>query len=311
MFQLKDYVLEICRTGSFSQAAANLYVSQPSLSASIKRLEKRIGEPLFDRSTYPVQLTVCGEAYVRAARGIASAEEDFQNFLKEYSNCECGKLVIGGSNMNISFILPPIVKKFQAAHPGITLELYEGNIDDLKQQLLEGRLDLVIDSCDMDPDRFGAFSYRSENLLLAVPAEFSCNEDLQDYRMTKQEILENQHTDPTQPILPLQNMHGIPFVFLTPETDTYKRASKLCELAGLKPNVVLSFHQQATVFHTICAGIGAAFVSDRLIKNVQADPSLYYYRLGGQESVRDIQFFKKKGKPVSRAMQAFLEIVQA
>jgi len=53
MFQLKEYVLEIWRTGSFSQAATNLYVSQPSLSASIKRLENRIGEPLFDRSSHP------------------------------------------------------------------------------------------------------------------------------------------------------------------------------------------------------------------------------------------------------------------
>lgn len=311
MFQLKNYVLEIYRTGSFSQAAANLYVSQPSLSASIRRLEQKIGEPLFDRSTHPVQLTPCGKAYIHAAQIITSAEDDFDIFVKEYGNCQTGKLVIGGSNMNISFILPPLVKRFQAAYPGIRLEFQEGNIDDLKQQLLEGKLDFIIDSCQMDPERFRAFAYQSENLLLAVPVDFPCNVVLQDYRMTKQEILANQHTDPKQRVLPLEKLEGVPFVFLTPETDTYKRASKLCESAGLKPNVLLSFHQQATVFHTICAGIGAAFVSDRLIKNVQADPALYYYRLGGPESVRDIQFFKKKEKLMSRAMQAFLDIVQA
>ena len=61
MFKLKHYVREIARTGSFSQAAANLYVSQPSLSSSIKRLEERIGEPLFDRSCHPVVLTRCGQ----------------------------------------------------------------------------------------------------------------------------------------------------------------------------------------------------------------------------------------------------------
>lgn len=311
MFQLKNYVLEIHKTGSFSQAAANLYVSQPSLSASIRRLEKKIGEPLFDRSTYPVQLTPCGQAYIHAAQMIASAENDFDIFVKEYGNCQTGKLVIGGSNMNISFILPPLVKRFQATYPGIQLELCEGNIDNLKQLLLEGKLDFIIDSCQMDPERFSAFPYQSENLLLAVPADFSCNERLRSYRMTKKDVLDNRHTTSQQPALPLEKMKGVPFVFPTPETDTCKRALKLCEKAGLKPNVLLSFHQQATVFHTICAGLGAAFVSDRLIKNVQADPALYYYRLGGHESVRDIQFFKKKEKHMSRAMQAFLDIVQA
>ena len=311
MFQLKNYVLEIHKTGSFSQAAANLYVSQPSLSASIRRLEKKIGEPLFDRSTHPVQLTPCGQAYVRAAQLINAAEGDFDTFVKEYGNCQTGNLVIGGSNMNISFILPPLVKKFQSAYPGIRLELREGNIDDLKQQLLEGKLDFIIDSFQMDPERFSAFPYQSENLLLAVPAEFPCNAVLQDYRMTKQAVLDNQHISPEQPVLPLEKLRDVPFVFPTPETDTYKRAFKLCEREGLKPNIVLSFHQQATVFHTICAGIGAAFVSDRLIKNVNADPSLYYYRLGGAESVRDIQFFKKKEKHMSRAMQAFLGVVRA
>ena len=310
MFQLKDYVLEIYKTGSFSQAAANLYVSQPSLSASIRRLEKRIGEPLFDRSTHPVQLTPCGQAYVDAARMIVSAEEDFDTFIKEYRDCQTGKLVIGGSNMNISFILPPLVKRFQAMYPGIRLELYEGNIDDLKQLLLEGKLDLVIDSCQMDPERFRAFAYREENLLLAVPTAFICNERLQPYRMTKKDILEDRHIAPSQPVPQLAELEGVPFVFPTPETDTCKRASRICERAGFRPNIVLSFHQQATVFHTICAGLGAAFVSDRLIKNVQADPPLYYYRLGGPDSVRNIQFYKKKERHMSRAMQAFLRIVQ-
>ena len=81
MFRLRTYIEEIVKTGSFSQAAANLYISQPSISACVKRLEQKIGEPLFDRSVTPVQLTQCGEAYLRAARQIQLAEEDFSTFL--------------------------------------------------------------------------------------------------------------------------------------------------------------------------------------------------------------------------------------
>lgn len=310
MFQLKNYVLEIWRTGSFSQAAANLYVSQPSLSASIKRLEKKIGEPLFDRSTHPVQLTQCGEAYVRSAQAISMAEDDFRSFVEDYSNCNAGTLVLGGSNMNISFVLPPLIKAFQKAYPQIELQLYEGNINDLQQQLMEGKIDIVIDSCDMDAERFDTYLYKSETLLLSIPREFSCNEDLIDYQMTRKDILQDKHLQDTQPVLPLHKIKQIPFVFLTPETDTYKRSWNLCQKAGFTPKVVLSFHQQATVFHTNCAGVGAAFISDILVKNANASADMCYYKLDSDECLRYIKFFKKKEKRMTRAMQAFLEIVQ-
>lgn len=310
MFQLKEYVLEIWRTGSFSRAAANLYVSQPSLSASIKRLENRIGEPLFDRSSHPIRLTQCGQAYIHSAQMIATAEDNFAAFMEEYSGCQTGTLILGGSNLNISFVLPPVIKKFQALYPKIRLDIREGNVDDLKQLLLEGELDFMVDSCDMDAERFSTYPYRSENLLLSVPGEFSCNRDLADYRMTREDILRDKHLQDTQPVLPLHKIKQIPFVLPTPETDTYKRSWQLCQNAGFTPNVVLSFHQQATVFHTNCAGMGAAFISDMLVKNANTAADMCYYKLNGDESLRYIKFFKKKEKRMTRAMGAFLEVAQ-
>lgn len=310
MFQLKNYVLEIWRTGSFSQAAANLYVSQPSLSASIKRLEARIGEPLFDRSSHPIRLTQCGQAYIRSAQMITTAEDNFAAFMDEYRSCQTGTLVLGGSNLNISFVLPPVIKKFQALYPNIQLEIREGNVDDLKQLLLEGKLDFMVDSCDMDTERFSIYPYRPEHLLLSVPGEFSCNQDLADYGMTREDILQGKHLQDTQSVLPLQKLNQIPFILPTPETDTYKRSWLLCQKAGFTPNVVLSFHQQATVFHTNCAGIGAAFISDIMVKNTNTTADMRYYKLDEDESFRYIKLFKKKEKQMTRAMRAFLETAQ-
>lgn len=310
MFSLKDYVLEIYKTGNFSQAAANLYISQPSLSASIRRLENRIGEPLFDRSTHPVRLTPCGEAYLRSAQLIVTAEDNFTAFMEEYGSCQTGTLVLGGSNMNVSFTLPKLIRRFSAAYPKIKVRVEEGNIDDLKQWLLEGRLDLVVDSGEVDAQRFCTYRYAAEHLLLAVPAEFSCNWDLGEYRMSREDILSGRHLTEQQPILPLEKVKDVPFVFPTAETDTCKRSMQLCQKAGFTPNIVLSFHQQATVFHTNNAGMGAAFISDMLIKNAFCRPDMCYYKVGGSESFRHISFFRKKEKRMTPAMKAFLEIVQ-
>ena len=65
MFQGMEYVYEVYKEKSFSKAAANLFISQPSLSANVKRVENRIGYPIFDRSTKPLGLTECGKEYIR------------------------------------------------------------------------------------------------------------------------------------------------------------------------------------------------------------------------------------------------------
>ena len=60
MFNSMNYVYEVYKERSFSKAAANLYISQPSLSATVKKVEERIGAPIFDRSVSPIQLTESG-----------------------------------------------------------------------------------------------------------------------------------------------------------------------------------------------------------------------------------------------------------
>jgi len=308
MFKLKSYILEIARTGSFSQAAANLYVSQPSLSASVKRLEARIGEPLFDRSCHPAQLTQCGEEYLRAARQIELAEEDFAIFLEEYRSCSTGKLIVGGSNLNISFVLPPLLRRFVSAYPKISVEPVESSIDRLQQMLWDGQVDLVLDSCEMDPEKFHAQRYKEENLILAVPEEFSCNEAMAPFRLSWEDIRGNRHRDPQFPALPLELLRDVPFIALTPETDTRQRMQAIFLEADFTPNIVLSFNQQSTAFNMACANLGVTLISDTLIKNAQFRPHLHYYKISG--GYRHIKLFWKAGRRISYAMRAFLQTAQ-
>ena len=66
MFQGMHYVYEVYKEMSFSKAARNLFISQPSLSAAVKKAEKQIGFPIFDRSSNHIQLTELGKEYIRS-----------------------------------------------------------------------------------------------------------------------------------------------------------------------------------------------------------------------------------------------------
>ena len=73
MFQSMRYIYEVYKEMSFSRAAQKLFISQPSLSAAVKKEEERIDAPIFDRSTNPIHLTEVGQEYIRAVERIMDA----------------------------------------------------------------------------------------------------------------------------------------------------------------------------------------------------------------------------------------------
>ena len=110
MFEAMNYVYEVYKEASFSKAAQNLYISQPSLSASIKREEDRIGVKIFNRNKSPIELTPPGKIYVEHVEKIMEIEEDFQRYIDDFQNLNRGSLSIGANNIYTSFLLPQIVK---------------------------------------------------------------------------------------------------------------------------------------------------------------------------------------------------------
>lgn len=213
--------------------------------------------------------------------------------------------------MNISFVLPPILQRFRNDFPNIDLEIVEGNIDALQKKLQEGKIDFIVDSCDMNPEIFTEFIYKSESLIIAVPRAFSCNIGLKDYRLTGDDIINDKHLLPDARELPLALLGDTPFIPLTPETDTYTRYKLLCQSQNFHPKEIMALNQQSTAFNMACAGLGATLVSDALIKNMHFDPKMYYYKVDPVIAARHIRFYVKKGRRLTYSMNALLSIAKS
>lgn len=125
MFQGMEYIYEVYKEKSFSKAAAALFISQPSLSANVKRVENRIGYPIFDRSTKPLQLTEVGKHYIQAVEKVMDIENNLENYLLDLGNLKTGTLNVGGSNFFSSWILPPLIADFSQKFPHVQISLVE------------------------------------------------------------------------------------------------------------------------------------------------------------------------------------------
>lgn len=309
MFQGMTYVYEVYKEGSFSKAAQKLFISQPSLSASVKRVEDKVGYPIFDRSTKPLSLTECGEKYIDSVERIMAVQNEFFNYINDWGGLKTGSLTLGGSSLFASWVLPPLMAEFSAKYPDIRLVLVEENTSALEEMLQNGRLDFMLDNCRLDESVFEHRDYQEEHLLLAVPKGFAVNEKLKGCQLSKSMICDRAFLREDIPEVPLGEFAGEPFIILKPENDTRKRAMEIFSRQGLEPNILFEVDQQMTSYNITSSGMGISFISDTLVSRVPSEPEVVYYKLGGEISRRMLYFYWKSGRYFSRAMEEFLKIV--
>lgn len=310
MFHGMDYVYEVYKERSFSKAARNLYISQPALSSSIKRIEEGIGAPIFDRSTSPVKLTECGERYIQAVEQIYGIQQTFVNFLTDTQEMNSGCLSIGGTNMLSSYILPPLISEYKSRFPNIDVSLVEESHSKLETLMMNGSLDFILDYDRFSGDTFESYAYMQEHLMLAVPAQFEINKSLYAWRLSLENILSETYLEDRYPEVPLNVFKNEPFILLKPGNDTYQRAILLCRKHGFTPHTILTLEQQITAYNMACAGIGVTYISDTLAKNIMPNPNIVYYKLDEAISRRNIYLYYKRNRYINRIMQEFLKLMQ-
>lgn len=309
MFREMRYVYEVYRQRSFSKAAQKLFIAQPSLSQMVRKAEERTGGPLFDRSTMPITLTALGRAYIEAAEEIMQVEARFGRYKSDAENCLTGMLTLGGTTLFASYVLPPLISAFSARYPGVEIRLHEQHTRILRQQLRDGELDLCADYNLLDSSQYESFLYQQERIILAVPKSLPINEQLLSYQMTAAEIRMGniQFVAP----LPLERMADVPFLLLKEGNDTRMRANSLCQQAGFAPKIRLQLDQQLAAYNLAAYGMGAAFVSDTLVKNAVPDDRLVFYHCDPEIACRSITFFHKRNRLMSAPGMAFIHMLDS
>jgi DNA-binding transcriptional LysR family regulator len=306
MFKNMEYVYEVYKEKSFSKAAKKLYISQPALSLTIKKMEESIGHPIFDRSTNPISLTECGNEYIKCIREIMDLEEGFQNYLEDLSGLKTGKLTIGSNHIYASYILPLIMAEFTKKYPLIEVKLLEANTALLEKELLSGTLDLVIDNYDFDEKICTKHFAFHEHLILMAHKSFLSNETAKEYSLSLNEIRKEKHLKKDTKAVPLQLFKDEPFVLLKSGNDSRTRANRMCQNSAFTPKVVIEVDQLATAYNIAGNGMGITFISDTLANKASLNQNVLFYKLEDTYAMRDVYFYYKTNKYFTRAMEEFL-----
>ena len=166
--QIEAFV-EVVRAGSISRAAERLSISQPAITARIQALEAAMGARLFVRSRAGTRLTDAGRTLLPyAERGLIALQRG-RELVAEVADGEAGRLTIGAAPAVSTYVLPAMLRQFQARHPAVQLSVRSGHSEEVLEMVLREEVEIGL----MRPIRHAEIEstplYEDELVLVVSP----------------------------------------------------------------------------------------------------------------------------------------------
>lgn len=292
-------VLQVAEDGTFSAAAKHLFVSQPSLSQCIKKIESELGELLFDRRQTPLQLTAVGEVYVEKARRIRQLKQALVQQAADLSELRSGSLCIGSPRTLASCYLTQPLTEFHRLYPGIHLKVKEHSLHGLKEDALRGMVDFALLYAPLSDTSFVSVPLLQEQTLLAVPMSHPLVRKYGGRQVIP------------YPKISFSRLHQQPFIRLQETCCCMSRVyTELCQRTQCRPDVVFEANSIIEAAELCAAGLGATFVTDVLARSWQRKEMPFFFEL--EEPVETRQLVAAYGchQRLSQAAKTFLTLLR-
>ncbi|MCD8053205.1 MAG: LysR family transcriptional regulator [Lachnospiraceae bacterium] len=245
------YFLEIARTNNISAAAQNLYVSQPSLSQQIQKLEQELGIPLLVRHPKSVSLTDAGEDFALHAERIVNGFDQLSELMQKHGQLLAGTLRIGMPSISGYLDFYHLLRRYQEAMPGIRYELTIKISGTLLSLLKKRSLHAVfLISTDQSLEKQEELFYRKiaeDEYVTLIPA---------DNPLSEKEALELEDFTDQNLIMP------------APESILYQQLNVLFQTNGVTPHILCETSQTDINCQLAEQGLGISIVSASIAQKV-------------------------------------------
>ena len=280
------YFCAVAETASFSRAAQQTHVSQPSLSQQIQKLEQELGVRLFDRLGRTVRLTEPGRLFLPRARNILHEVEAASSNIQEHATEIGGTVSMGVIPTVAPYFLPRRLAVFSRKYPSVRVNVVEEITPLLLEALRAGRVDVAILALPLTArgHEFVPFPIVTEKLFAALP---------KGHRLAKR-----RH-------VALEQLREEPFLLLRDGHCFRDTALDLCKQARMHPKVVFESGQFSSILSMVAAGMGVSIVPHMAVDTHISD--CRFVPLGNGEAQRTIGAVVLRGRMLTRAQTALVE----
>jgi LysR family hydrogen peroxide-inducible transcriptional activator len=281
------YFCAVAEAGSFSRAAEQSHVSQPSLSQQILKLEDELGARLFDRLGRSVRLTNVGKTFLPRARAVLRELEAARGDVVEQKDSLGGSICVGVIPTVAPYFLPPHLTSFSRKFPQVHLTVVEEITPVLLERLRAGTIDVAVLALPIRGHEFEAFPLLTERLFAALP---------------------KKHKLASRRDVSLKDLRSEPFLLLRDGHCFRDTAVAACDRARLHPQIIFESGQFSSLLSMVGAGMGVSIVPEMAIEKTSP---CRYVRIADAEAARTIGAVVLRGRSLTRAHLGFLAHLRA
>ncbi|MBQ2897845.1 MAG: LysR family transcriptional regulator [Clostridia bacterium] len=308
MLKFADYAYKVYQEKSFTRAAEKLFISQPSLSLCIKKLEDSLGFPIFDRSGREITLTDIGQKYISAIEEINNIKKNLKDEIDDLKKLNKGNITIGSTIFVSSNILPSILKSFQAVFPQITINILVENSSTLKKLLEKGQIDFIVDNAHNEKEKeYECYPLANEQILLAVPEKLSVNEKLAPLHIHSDIISMGENWHKNHPKVDMRWFKNEKFILLKHGNNMRQISNEIFKENDIIPNVTQEFDHLMTSISYAEAGFGICFITDSVLKYAKKLNHISLFLPNTSHSERTLFIIRKKNKYLSFATEELIK----
>lgn len=289
--QLEAFV-QVSESGSFSKAAKELFLTQPTISAHISSLEKELNVRLFIRNTKEVSLSDDGKDLYRYAKQITDLEKAIEE--RFYMDSDDGKhfITIAASTIPAQYLLPKILMCYRERYPKEQIKIMETDSSEVVTQVVDHMVDVGFTGTVLEKKHCKYIPFYKDELAVITP-------DTPEYR-----ILKEQNRDD------IDWIKRKPLILREEGSGTRKEAEKQLKNAGIfmeALDIVASIANQETIKKSVKQGMGITVLS-RLA--AEDEDGLLIFPIPGADEGRDINLVYNKNYQMTRSADRFIRIVK-
>jgi len=279
----------VSRLGSYTRAAEELFVAQPTVSIQMKKLSETLGVPLFEQSGKRPILTDAGRELAAACHDIFGRLEQVEERLLGLRDLDHGRLRIAASSFGKYFI-PRLLGEFCNRHPKIEVSMHIDNWRGIRQRIQENADDLyVVSNLPPEPE-LTAYPLLVDPIEVFAPAN---------------------HPLAAERKIAFARLADEPFLLRETGSATRRIAQELCAQNGVTPRVRMELASDEAVKQSVIAGLGIALLPRRIVNSGSDESQVCVLDVEGFPVVRQWYISHQRGKQLPKVASAFLDFARA
>jgi LysR family hydrogen peroxide-inducible transcriptional activator len=285
-FHQLSHFLAVAKSGNFTRAAQDNGISQPALSRSIQKLERSIGEPLFERHPRGVKLTEIGTFFQVRAIQIRDLVDDTFTQLNEASNQFQIRLAVIPTIA--PFLLPKVLTLFAKKHPGIKVQVQEDTTQNIVQLCKDGDIDIAIVALPIKEKYLETEPLFDDELILVIPKGHSLDK--------KKKI----H---------LSDIQEFPFITLDQQHCLSDNIAEFCQRQSFAPVTIERTNQLATIQELVSLQHGISIIP-AMARRLDKSKGRVYRSFAGEKPSRTIALLQNPYRYEHRFVALFKKYMQ-